>query len=124
MLRRKTARIIRRGPVISSTDNTTLHARIDALIAAVGEDPAPSLSRVEHTLTDGYAYALSLEAERWRLERRIGEAAAELHEGNKRLKSEETATLARRLASADVELAVLRVRLSMLRDRAAAVKAA
>ncbi len=124
MLRPGVAPIIRSGPVISSTDNTTLHERIDALIAAVGGDPAPSLSRVEHTLTDGYAYALSLEAERWRLERRIGEAAAELHEGNERLKSEEIATLARRLASAGVELAELRERLSVLRDRAAAVKAA
>ena len=110
--------------MISSTDNTTLYQRIDALIAAVGGDPAPSPSRVEHTLTDGYAYALSLEAERWRLERRIGEVAAEIHEGNKRLKSDEIAALARRLASAGVELAELRERLSMLRDRAAAVKAA
>jgi len=124
MLGAEAARIIRRGPVSSLTDTTTLHERIDALIAAVGGDPAPSRSRLEQTLTDGYAYALSLEAERWRLERQIGEAAAELHEGNKSLKSDEIATLARRLASAGVELAELRERLSVLRNRAAAVKVA
>ena len=35
----------------------------------------PTLARMEDTLTEGYAQALALEAERWRLERRIGEVA-------------------------------------------------
>ena len=30
-------------------------------------DDAPSLDAIEHTLTAGYARALALEAERWRL---------------------------------------------------------
>src|SRR5919197_2036268 len=43
----------------------------------VGEE-APSIDAVEHTLTAGYARALALEAERWRLERRIAEVASKL----------------------------------------------
>ena len=39
---------------------------------------APTIDDIEHTLTAGYATALALEAERWRLERRIAEVAAEL----------------------------------------------
>ena len=116
--------IIRRGPVISLTDNAALYERIDALLAAAGDGPAPILAHFERTLTDGYAWALSLEAERWRLERRIGEVAAELHDGNKELKAEELAVLSRRHASAGAELTDLRARLTALRDRAAAIKVA
>ena len=36
---------------------------------------APSLACMEDALTEGYAKALALEAERWRLERRLGEVA-------------------------------------------------
>ena len=36
---------------------------------------APSLDAIESTLTDGYAEALALEAERSRIERRLGEVA-------------------------------------------------
>jgi hypothetical protein len=45
--------------------------QIDELLAepAPKEEPA-SLAYLERTLTDGYAYALELESERWRLERR------------------------------------------------------
>ena len=39
---------------------------------------APSLDRLETTLTDGYAEALALEAERLRIERRRGEIDVEL----------------------------------------------
>jgi hypothetical protein len=41
--------------------------RITTLLGASTRD----LDEIEHTLTDGYAQALSLEAERWRLERRV-----------------------------------------------------
>src|SRR5919198_693855 len=49
-----------------------IHEEIRTLLEAppVGED-APSIDAVEHTLTAGYARALALEAERWRLERRL-----------------------------------------------------
>jgi hypothetical protein len=39
---------------------------------------APSLATLETRLTDGYAQALSLEAERLRIERRLGEVDGEL----------------------------------------------
>lgn len=108
-----------------STDHAVLYERIDALIAIpTADEPAHLLARLERTLTDGYAAALALEAERYRVERRIGEVASELHDGNKELKSEELAHLSRRLATTGVELTVLRERLAALRDRTAAVKAA
>jgi hypothetical protein len=39
---------------------------------------APNLAMLERRLTDGYAEALSLEAERLRIERRLGEVDGEL----------------------------------------------
>jgi hypothetical protein len=50
-----------------------MQAQIEELLSA----DAPTLARMEDTLTEGYAKALALEAERWRLERRIGEVARE-----------------------------------------------
>ena len=41
---------------------------------------APSLDAIESTLTDGYAAALALEAERARIERRLGEVARDAGE--------------------------------------------
>ena len=56
-----------------------IHDEIRSLLDAPpdGED-APTIDAIEHTLTAGYARALALEAERWRLERRIAQVAAEL----------------------------------------------
>jgi len=48
--------------------------QIDDLLNA----DAPALDTLEETLTDGYAQALALEAERGRLERRLGEVDEEL----------------------------------------------
>jgi len=73
----------------------------------------PTLARMEDTLTEGYAQALALEAERWRLERRIGEVA---REGSTDL--EELRTLGTRLSDADGELATLRTLLGRLHERA------
>ena len=72
--------------------------QIDELLAEPAEEPA-SLARLERTLTDGYAYALALEAERWRLEQRMSELAGELSDGNQELKAKELALLSDRLAS-------------------------
>ena len=70
-----------------------IHDDIRSLLEAppTGED-APSLDHLEHTLTDGYAGALALEAERWRIERRIADVAARLGEEVTALRRE---TLAR-----------------------------
>jgi hypothetical protein len=97
--------------------------QIDELLAEPSskEEPA-TLARLERTLTDGYAYALALEAERWRLERRVSELAGELHEGNQELKTKELALLSNRLSSNASVLSGLRGTLLQLRARATAVR--
>ena len=75
---------------------------------------APSLDRLESMLTDGYAQALALEAERWRLERRLGEVAREGGDGI----GDELSSIGRRLNLADDELAKLRALLRSLHERA------
>src|SRR5690349_19229576 len=84
---------------------------------------AATLAAIEHTLTAGYAEALALEAERWRLERRVAEAAALLGGGDGS-RTDELAGLGRRLSSTERDLTSLRELLERLRDRAAAVRAA
>jgi hypothetical protein len=98
----------------------------DAIRALLDEPVAArdqSLERLENTLTEGYAHALTLEAERWRLERRIGElgAAVRADEGGS---AKEVTALAARLADATGRLEGLRNLLSALRDRTDAVRAA
>ena len=99
--------------------------QIDELLAepAPSEEPA-SLAYLERTLTDGYAHALELEAERWRLERRMSELAAELQDGNQELKAKELALLSDRLSTNGRLLARLRNTLIALRARATAVRSA
>src|SRR2546429_9344826 len=79
---------------------------------------APTLAHLEEKLTDGYAAALALEAERARIERRLGEVARALPESQGATLTEELGSLARRLTSADGELVHLRRRLRSLRERA------
>jgi hypothetical protein len=86
--------------------------RIEELI-----DAPSGGEEVERTLTDGYAKALALEAERWRIHRRIGEAAAELEHGEPD-QVQELSRLARDLAKTDDDLTRLRDRLDALRQRA------
>ena len=88
-----------------------LHDRISELIASPGRD----VDGIERTLTDGYAHALSLEAERLRLERRLAEAAERLQPGDPDERTIELSELARRLNGAAAELTDLRRRLSELR---------
>ena len=78
---------------------------------------APSLDRIESTLTDGYAARLELEAERSRLERRLGEVAQEAGEVSARSVATELSTLAVRLDAVDAELARLRSLLGNLQAR-------
>ncbi len=75
---------------------------------------APSLDVIESTLTDGYAEALALEAERTRIERRLGEVARDAgREENLR----EFARLAESLEAADGDLESLRSLLRNLQAR-------
>jgi hypothetical protein len=97
---------------------TELLEKINALISA----PTRDLDTIERTLTDGYAYALSLEAEKWRLEKRISEVAQSLQRGNTAEKARELATLANRVEGNVGDLVALRSVLADLRRHADAVR--
>ena len=101
-----------------------IHDEIRSLLDAPpqGED-APTIDAIEHTLTAGYARALALEAERWRLERRIAQVAAELGGKSPGDEHSELTQLGQRLSSADGDLSNLRGLLSSLRSRADQVRA-
>ena len=91
-----------------------LMAQIAALLtdAEGHDDPA----QLERTLTDGYARALALEADRRRLQQRLGEltVAAAGGETASRL---ELAAAVRRLKRQDDEIGALRRELGRLRQR-------
>jgi hypothetical protein len=101
-----------------------IHDEIQQLLEAppTGND-APSLDTIEHTLTAGYARALALEAERWRLERKIAEVAAHISHTQMGESTSELATLGEQLSVADDHLSELRGLLSSLRTRADEVRA-
>lgn len=100
-------------------DLSTLISRIDSLLQAPPEaDDADVRAHMETTLTDGYARALALEAELWRLQRKIGGIAADFADGGD-ASTTELASLARRFARSEKELTSLRQTLVSLRERAA-----
>jgi hypothetical protein len=102
---------------------TVLYEEIQKLLDAPASGAgAPGLAAVEDTLTAGYAEALALEAERWRLERRLGEIAETLAHGSP--STSELNTLAKRLSRADGELKSLRSLLASLRARHSALRLA
>jgi hypothetical protein len=96
----------------------------ELLTAPRPADATPFLERLDSTLTSGYAHALQLEAERWRLERRMGEVAAKLVDPGSDLDTEELGKLARRLTSANEDIAALRTLLTSLRDKRSAIRTA
>jgi hypothetical protein len=100
-------------------DLSSLLAQIEAVY---GSDL--DVESIERTLTDGYAYALELEAERWRLERKIGEVARLITGDSTVDRASEIATLSQRLSRADGDLTELRRRLTTLRRHADSVRAA
>jgi hypothetical protein len=97
-------------------DHTHLLDEIQTLLAAKPGDP--DLAEIEDTLAAGYARAMALEAERWRLERRIGEVARRFADGSAKANTDELAQLARQVSAADGDLSHLRTLLGPLRDRA------
>src|SRR5207248_8746525 len=108
--------------VVSGAEGATSEHIEELLSAPTSGAAAPTLARIEATLTDGYAQALALEAERWRLERRIGEVAREVEPPNVAGFAEEIAALAKRLNRADGELERLRELLGTLHARARATR--
>jgi hypothetical protein len=98
-------------PCVRNHDDLT--GEIGALLAASPRD----LALIERRLTDGYATVLSLEGERWRLERRLAVTRPD-HD-------EERTDLTRRIESSDATLRRLRAGLARLRaEYSAAVETA
>jgi hypothetical protein len=103
------------GGQVMSNDHPIFAEIVALLEEASAEVPVAEL---EHTLTAGYAAALELEAERWRVERQIAATATGDEEGER--KAQEIARLAIRLKSADADLTRLRELLGSLRERSKA----
>lgn len=97
---------------------TELFDEIHALMRTATRD----LDTIERTLTDGYAHALSLEAEKWRIEKRISEVAQSLQRGDTAKKARELSALAKRLDTQAGDLMQLRSLLSELRRHADVVR--
>lgn len=89
--------------------------RINLLLARIERGDHPSRARLEDTLTEGYACALSLDAECDRLERRIAEHAAELTAESGEQHTRQLSALARLLRRRRRELDALRSLLAALR---------
>jgi len=85
---------------------------------------APTLARLEDILTEGYAAALALEAERLRVQRRLGEIVRAADPAASAGLAQELAALSERLTSAERELVRLRGLLGTLHDRARAARTA
>src|ERR687883_149011 len=102
--------IIDRAPGPAMTRETAaLYEDIHALLEeAPGAEDGAFLARLEHTLTDGYARALALEAERVRLSKRMGELTDGLCDDPVDAPTDELATVAKQLSEADTELTSLR----------------
>ena len=92
-------------------ETRTLIERVQGLLALPPRNRAP----IEDALTEGYARALALEAERRRLEARIAELAESLSTSAGAERVSELAELANRRARADVDLTCLRDALGSLR---------
>jgi hypothetical protein len=104
----------------ATIDFHALCDELDALIEAPPVRGRAARARIERTLTDGYAGAMSLEAERLKLERRIAEVAGEVSVKNRGAKTEELAELSSRLSATSGDLERLRERLVAVRRRVSA----
>lgn len=81
-------------------------------------DGRPARGVVEEMLTNGYAYALDLEGQRLRIERRLREVMRSTEASSARARADEAAALERLLTEAERELASVRALLSTLRAQA------
>jgi hypothetical protein len=106
------------SPAFGANTGTVRHHdplldEIDSLLAAEG---GGDMDRLERTLTDGYARALALEAERKRLQKQIGTLAVSVEEGDAASRRE-LAALVRRVRRQEGDLGTLRAQLGRLRRR-------
>lgn len=97
---------------------TNLIEQIEALLMS----PARDLDELEHTLTDGYAHALALDAERLRLEKRVTSVTQGIQRGDTAKKANELAALAERLDGNALDAEKLRALLADLRRHADGVR--
>jgi hypothetical protein len=102
----------------TAIDFGTLCDELDALIEGPPARDDVARARLERTLTDGYAQALSLEAQRLKLERRIGKVASQVSDADAR--TDELSDLSLRLSCASRELNQLRSLLVAARRRVSA----
>ena len=101
-----------------------LASLLERIAILLGEQPGsrPRLLEVmEHTLTDGYAHALTLEAEGMRIEREIGTAMNAMNGGGTALG---LPALAERRAAIERDVRILRNRLAALRQKTEIVRRA
>lgn len=96
-------------------DDSPILDDIRSLLALAPGDAG--LARVEDTLTAGYAAAMALEAEQWRIERQM---AAMAGNGD----ADELLVLARRMSASKGDLSHLRTLLDSLRLRARELRTA
>jgi hypothetical protein len=89
--------------------------RIRSLLDGRAADPGGTLTGVENTLTDGYAVALELEADRLRIERRMSELALTVERPEQ---ADELRGLAVRLIETEAHLVEIRAMLAELRREA------
>ncbi len=94
------------------------------LDAPAGGADAPTLSDLEEMLTTGYARAMAIEGEQWRLQRRIVDVAVRIADDYNELQTVELRKLARQLRSVDAELISIRALIRSLRARADEARAA
>jgi hypothetical protein len=96
---------------------------VEDIRALLEDRDAADLAALERTLTDGYAQVLSIEAERWRIQRRIGELTIAMAAGDIGVETGELVALAQRLEASDGDLVALRRLLASLRVQATALRA-
>lgn len=97
--------------------------RINVLLDRLERGDFPDRAKLEDTLTDGYACALSLDAECDRIERRLAEHAAKLTSESGDEHARELSALARLLGLRRSELESLRDLLALLRAGVQAAQA-
>ena len=98
-------------------DFASLCDELGLLIDAPPARDEAARAHVERTLTDGYAYAMSLEASRVKLERQIGSVASEVSVSERGARTEELQELSARLTRTAADLKRLRGLLATLRRR-------
>src|SRR6059058_3516520 len=87
-------------------------------------DGAPTLAHIEDMLTAGYARAMAIEGEQWRLQRRIVDIALRLADDYNELQARELRKLARELRAIEDDLVGIRALIRSLRARANELRAA